>query len=70
MKISKEDHFISPKDKFFVAGHNGLAGSAICRSLRNKGYTNIVTKSRKELNLLDKNLVDKFFQKKSLILLF
>ncbi len=63
MEISQEDHLISSKDTFFVAGHNGLAGSAICRSLRKKGYSNIITKTRQELDLLNKNFVDNFFSK-------
>jgi len=47
--------------KIYVAGHNGLAGSAIIRKLISAGYTNIITKSRKELDLMDQNSVASFF---------
>ena len=42
----------------FVAGHLGMVGSAIVRRLRSIGYTNIVTVSRGELNLLDHRSYD------------
>ena len=37
--------------KIFVAGHNGLVGSAILKNLKDKGYTNFVLRSSKELDL-------------------
>ena len=46
----------------FVAGHNGMVGSAIVRRLQELGYTNIVTKVRSELDLLDQSAVRLFFQ--------
>jgi GDP-L-fucose synthase len=48
--------------KIFVAGHLGLVGSAIVRSLQSKGYTNIIQRSRKELDLLNAQQVEVFFQ--------
>lgn len=48
--------------KIFVAGHNGLAGSAIVRKLQNLGYINIITRSRSELDLMDQISVRKFFE--------
>ena len=48
--------------KIFVAGHRGLVGSAIVNNLRNKGYTNLVLKTRKELDLLDAEAVERFFE--------
>lgn len=48
--------------KIFVAGHRGLAGSAIMRELAKRGYTNIVTRTHAELELLDANAVRAFFQ--------
>lgn len=48
--------------KIYVAGHNGLVGSAIVRKLTALGYKNIVTRSRKELDLLNETAVKKFFQ--------
>jgi GDP-L-fucose synthase len=46
--------------KIFVAGHNGLVGSAIVRRLRQGGYGNILVRSRKELDLLDQMAVFSF----------
>ena len=43
--------------KIYVAGHNGLVGSAIVRSLKKSGYKNIITATRKKLDLTDKNKV-------------
>ena len=48
--------------KIFVAGHNGLVGSAIVRKLRNEGFQNLILQSSKELDLRDKNAVDIFFE--------
>ena len=48
--------------KIYVAGHNGMVGSAIIRNLQKKGYTNIVTRSHKELDLLNQADVDSFFE--------
>lgn len=43
--------------KIFVAGHKGMVGSAIARNLKAKGYNNILTQSRQELDLLDQKAV-------------
>jgi len=48
--------------KIFVAGHNGLAGSAIVRKLHQQGYNNLVLRSSKELDLREKSDVFKFFK--------
>lgn len=48
--------------KIYVAGHRGLAGSAIMRELQKRGYTNIVTRSHAELELLDDSAVSAFFE--------
>lgn len=47
--------------KIYVAGHNGMVGSAIVRKLKDLGYSNIVTKSKKELNLTNQFQVSHFF---------
>ncbi|MEI8033176.1 MAG: GDP-L-fucose synthase [Chlorobiaceae bacterium] len=47
--------------KIYVAGHNGLVGSAITRKLESEGYTNIIRRSKTELDLMDKSAVDRFF---------
>jgi len=48
--------------KIYVAGHRGMVGSAIVRALTAKGLTNIVTRSRAELDLTDQAAVRKFFE--------
>ena len=50
--------------KIFVAGHNGHVGSAIIRRLKSLGYKNILTISRKRLDLLDQKKVLKFLKNK------
>ena len=47
--------------KIYVAGHRGLVGSAIVRCLQAKGYSNIITKTHKELDLLNQEAVNAFF---------
>lgn len=48
--------------KIYVAGHTGLVGTAIVRKLQEKGYSNIVTRTHAELELLDYNAVINFFK--------
>ncbi|MCR5334480.1 MAG: GDP-L-fucose synthase [Bacteroidaceae bacterium] len=48
--------------KIYVAGHRGMVGSAIVRELKRQGYTNIITRTHAELNLIDQRAVDRFFQ--------
>jgi GDP-L-fucose synthase len=48
--------------KIFVAGHNGMVGSAILRNLLSKGFTNIITKNSKELDLINQQSVATFFE--------
>lgn len=48
--------------RIFVAGHRGMVGSAIVRTLRAQGYTNLLLRSRQELDLFDRAAVDAFFQ--------
>lgn len=49
--------------KIYVAGHKGMVGSAILRALRSQGHTNIITRSRSELNLKDQAAVHSFLIK-------
>lgn len=51
------------EDKIYVAGHRGLVGSAIVRNLQSKGYGNLVTRTHKELDLIEQNQVRDFFEK-------
>ena len=56
----------SKKDfKIFLAGHRGMVGSAIKKSLIKNGYRNIITKSRVELDLTNQNLTFKFLKIKT-----
>jgi len=52
---------ITPDDRIFVAGHRGMAGSAICRALQRAGYNQILTASREQLDLLDGQAVQCWF---------
>ena len=49
--------------KIYIAGHNGMVGSAICRVLEKKGYVNLIVRSRKELDLRNQYEVSAFFRK-------
>ena len=55
---------IKLNSKIYVAGHNGLVGSAIVRELKKKGYTNIITADKKNLNLTNQSKVVNFLKKK------
>jgi len=60
---TQAETFLTDKDaKIYVAGHDGLVGSAIMRKLKSDGYTNIVTRNFHELNLLDQSATRKFFE--------
>jgi len=49
--------------KIYIAGHRGLVGSAIIRNLQEAGYINLLTRTHKELDLIDQAAVDNFFEK-------
>ncbi|MBO4845232.1 MAG: GDP-L-fucose synthase [Lachnospiraceae bacterium] len=53
---------LSKEDKIYVAGHRGLVGSAIVRSLKRGGYTNIIGRTHSELDLTDQQAVRAFFE--------
>jgi GDP-L-fucose synthase len=52
---------ITPADRIFVAGHRGMAGSAICRALAHAGYGDVLTAGREVLDLLDPGAVERWF---------
>ena len=54
---------INKTSKIFVAGHNGLVGSAIIRKLKKKGFRNILVEKKSKLNLLDQSQVLKFLKR-------
>ena len=47
--------------RIYVAGHRGLVGSAICRRLHEEGYSNLIVRDRRELDLFERPAVDAFF---------
>ena len=49
--------------KIYIAGHNGLVGSAIMRILKKKGYRNIIYRTKKQLDLKDQKKVIGFLKK-------
>ena len=49
-------------DKIFIAGHNGMVGSAIKKELERQGYCNILTANKNELDLCNELQVEDFFQ--------
>ena len=56
---------INKNSKIFIAGHNGMVGSAIKRKLIEKGFKNIITVNKKKLNLIDQKKVFNFLKKKT-----
>lgn len=52
---------LDKNSKIYVAGHRGLVGSAIWDNLKNRGYTNLIGRTHKELDLLDATTVKEFF---------
>jgi len=54
---------INLKSKIYVAGHRGMAGSAIIRTLNERGFSNIVTRTHSELDLVNQQQVRDFFKK-------
>ncbi len=53
---------VSKSDRIFIAGHRGLAGSALLRCLTTKGFTNLLVRTRAELDLRDSVAVEDFFR--------
>ncbi|HDR9251115.1 GDP-L-fucose synthase family protein [Burkholderia vietnamiensis] len=52
--------------RIFVAGHRGMVGSAVVRNLDARGYVNVVTRGRSELDLTNQNAVEEFFRKEAI----
>lgn len=50
------------EDKIYIAGHNGMVGSSIVRKLEQEGFSNLITRSSKELNLINQADVLAFFE--------
>lgn len=56
--------------RIFVAGHRGLVGSAIVRRLKEEGYTDIITRTRQELDLMNQDDVEVFFEEEQIDYVF
>lgn len=54
---------MNKQSKIFIAGHRGLVGSALVRTLQSQGFTNIITRTHSELDLQNQAAVDEFFIK-------
>ena len=55
---------VNKSSKIYIAGHNGLVGSAIVRKLILKGYKNLIFRTRKQLDLMNQKKVLEFLKKK------
>ncbi len=62
MDIGASDGALAKDSAVFVAGHRGMVGSAVVRCLQNRGFVEIVTAGKDELDLLDQRAVASFFQ--------
>ena len=54
---------LKKKSKIFIAGHNGMVGSSILRLFKKKGYSNIIVRSRKKLDLVNQDKTIKYIKK-------
>ena len=55
-------HSFSKDAKIYIAGHRGMVGSAIIRQLQKAGYSNLISRTRRQLDLCDQLAVRTFFQ--------
>lgn len=53
---------MNKSDKIYVAGHNGMVGSAIVRQLKSNGFNNLLVRTSKELDLTNQQAVNSFFE--------
>jgi GDP-L-fucose synthase len=60
-EVLRRIDIMNKQDKIYIAGHTGLAGSAIVRRLKTQGYENLILIPRKQLDLTDKQGVQQFF---------
>lgn len=61
---------MNKESNIYIAGHNGMVGSAIKRHLESKGFINIIVRSKKELDLTNQSAVNKFFNSQSIDYVF
>ncbi len=61
IRVFSGNVIMNKSSKIYIAGHNGMVGSAILRNLKGKGYNNFILKSSKELDLTKQSDVESFF---------
>jgi len=66
MSPSPHSSLLTPHSKIYIAGHRGMVGSAILRKLQASGYTNIITRTHKELDLTNQQAVRDFFSQEKI----
>ena len=54
---------LNKNSRIFLAGHNGMVGSSILKYLKKKRYKKIITKDRKQLDLIDQSKTEKYLKK-------
>lgn len=54
---------LTPKHSIFIAGHRGLVGSSLLRTLQSRGYERLITHNREKLDLMDQRAVREFFER-------
>ena len=64
-RFTDHDLRVKPDTKMYVAGHRGLAGSALVRELQRRGYRNLVLRTHAELELTDRAAVKAFFEREN-----
>ena len=64
--LAPNSSLLTPHSRIYIAGHRGMVGSAIVRCLESQGYTNIVTQTHQELDLLDQQAVREFLAKEKI----
>lgn len=57
-------------DKIYIAGHRGMVGSALVRSLKSQGYANLITRTHADLDLTNQSAVNDFFEKEAIDVVF
>ena len=62
--MKNQNLYVKKSDKIFLAGHKGLVGRSVLKKLKIDGYKNVITSSRKSLNLLNQRKVFNFIKKK------
>ena len=61
MVVEKKNKMITKNTKIYIAGHRGMVGSAVWRVLESKGYSNLIGKTSKELDLRNQQAVLDFY---------